>query len=177
MSTFYVTEAMNLFCGMHDPTKSKHLTLAEMKLPDLAAIYADHHAGGALVGIEVNVGVSKLEPTFKLNGFDPDLITQFMASSTARKETFTAYGAIRDQRSGRAIECKTIIEGQLGRIAPDAFQRGELQGHEYAINSVTHYELHFDGKEKIGWDFFTSLWRIDGVDQNADVNSILRING
>lgn len=175
--TFYVMEAVNLFCGEHDPSKSKHLTLAELKLPDLAAIYADHHPGGGLVGIEVEVGVSKLEPTFKLNGIDPDLLSEFGLGSARHRNIFTAYGGVRDQRTGQAIECKAIIQARLGRIAPDAFQRGELQGHEYAMNSVVHYELWFGGKPKIEWDFFTSLWRVDGVDQNADMNQILRIPG
>jgi P2 family phage contractile tail tube protein len=174
--TFYLMEAANLFVGDHDPTKSKHLTLAELKLPDLAGIYADHHAGGALVAVEFEVGVNKLEPTFKLNGFDPDLLSDFGLGQTVRR-TFTAYGVVRDQRSGRAIESKAILEARLGKVAPDAFQRGELQGHEYAMNSVVHYELWFDGSRRLLWDFFTNQWEVGGVDQNADVNRILRVPG
>lgn len=174
--TIYIMEAANLFCGLHDPTKSKHLTLAELKLPDLQGIYVDHHAGGALVGTEFEVGIQKLEPTFKLNGFDPDLLSEFGLGTKARN-VFTAYGAIRDQRSGTAIEAKAIIEARLGRVAPDTFQRGEMQGHEYAMNSVVRYELWFDGREKIAFDWFTSTWRVDGNDQNGDVNRILRIPG
>lgn len=173
--TVYTMEAANLFVGLHDPTKSKHLTLAELKLPDLQAIYGDHHAGGALVATEFEVGVQKLEPTFKLNGFDPDLLIEFGLSSRF-KNVFTAYGVIRDQRTGQAIESKAVIEARLGRVAPDAFQRGELQGHEYAMNSVTRYEVWFNGAPKIEWEFFSSLWRVDGVDQNEDTNRILRIN-
>ena len=50
-----------------------------------------------------------------------------------------------------------------------------MLSHDYAINEVTHYELWFDGVEKIRWDFFTNEWVIDGVDENADFNRILRI--
>ncbi len=172
--TVFMLESVNLFCGDHDPTKSKHLTIAELKLPDLQEMYADHHAGGAMVATEFAVGIQKLEPTFKLNGYDPDLLTEF-GLGTRHKNKFTAYGVIRDQRSGRAIESKAVIEGRLGKVAPDAFSRGEMQGHEYAINSVVHYELWFDGSPKIEWDFFTSLWRVDGQDQNAVENRILRV--
>ena len=172
--TVYIMEAVNLFVGDADPTKSKHLTIAELKLPDLVGIYADHHAGGALVATEFEVGVEKLEPTFKLNGFDPDLLAEFGLGSRVRNK-FTGYGVIRDQRTGRAIESKAIIEARLGRIAPDAFQRGELQGHEYSMNSVVHYELWFDGQEKVYWDFFANEWRVGNVDQNSDINRILRI--
>ncbi len=174
--TIYMMEAVNLFCGDHDPEESKHLTISELKLPDLSEIFADHHAGGALVATEFAVGVNKLEPTFKLNGFDPKMLTEF-GLNTRYRNTFTAYGVVRDQRTGRPIDSKAIIEARLGRVAPDTFQRGEMQGHEYAMNSVIHYELWFDEKEKIYWDFFTNTWRVDGTDQYADENRILRISG
>lgn len=174
MSNFYVMEAVNLFCGDHDPSNSKHLLLAELKLPDLSEIYADHHAGGARVAIEVEVGVNKLEPTFKLNGFDPTLLAEFGLGSRYRN-IFTAYGVIRDQKTGRAIESKAIIEGRLGKVAPDAHSRGNLQGHEYAINGVIHYEVWFDGRPLLKHDWFTNQWEVNGVDENADVNRILRI--
>ncbi len=173
--TVYMMEAVNLFAGDHNPESSKHLTITELKLPDLQEMFADHHPGGGLVATEFAVGVEKLEPTFNLAGFDPELLTEF-GLNTRYRNRFTAYGVIRDQRTGKALEAKAIIEARLGRVAPDAFQRGEMQSHEYAMNSVVHYELWFDGSPKIEWDFFTSLWRVDGVDQNADVNRILRIN-
>jgi P2 family phage contractile tail tube protein len=174
MSTIYIMEAANLFCGDDDPTASKHLTLAEMKLPTLQEMYQDHHAGGSRVKIEVAVGIEKLESTFKLNGWDPELLTKFgLGSATPRR--FTAYGMIRDKRTGAAIESKAIIEGRLGKIDPDAFQRGELQGHEYGINEIVHYELWFGEQEKMYFDFYTTDWRLDGVSQNADERRILRI--
>ena len=174
-NTFFVMEAANLFCGDHDPTASKHLTLAELALPALEATYADHMPGGGRVGVEWEVGINKLEPSFKLNGVDPDLLTQFGLGSKI-KNVFSAYGLIIDKRSGRSIESKAIIEGRLGKIAPSAFQRGELLSHDYSINEVTHYELWFDGKPKIKWDFFTNTWEVDGNDENADLNRILRIS-
>lgn len=174
MATIYVLEAVNLFCGDHNPKDSKHLTISEMKLPDLQAIYQDHHPGGARVAIEVELGVQKLEPTFKLAGFDPDLLTQF-GLGARNKHVYTAYGLIRNKRNGKDIETKAIIEARLGKIAPDAYSRGELVGHEYALNEVTHYELWFDQKPKIVWDFFENRWEIDGKDENAAMNRILRI--
>jgi P2 family phage contractile tail tube protein len=174
MSTLYVWEAANLFVGDEDPTKSKHLTIMSLKLPTLEELLQEHHAGGARVQIEIEVGVKKLEPTFKLVGFDPDLLVQFGLGSKARK-AFTAYSVIRDKRTGQAIEGKAIMEGRLSRIAPDEYKRGDLMGNDYAINELTHYELYFNRKEKFYWDFFTNAFRVDGIDTNADENAILRI--
>lgn len=175
-SNLYVMEAANLYCGDHDPTKSKHLTLAELALPHLTEKYQDHHAGGSRVAIEVAVGIQKLEPTFKLTGWDPDLLTQFGLGDRTKK-SFTAYGVVRDKRTGSALSAMAIMEGRLGKVEPSAFKRGDLMDHAYAINEVTHYELWFDGAEKIFWDFFSSEWRLDGVDQNADERRILGIAG
>ncbi|MFO1151009.1 MAG: phage major tail tube protein [Alsobacter sp.] len=176
MSTLYIMEAANLFCGDHDPTKSKHLSLSELKLPALQAMYQEHHAGGALMQIELEMGIQKLEPTFKLVGFDPDVLVQFGLGSRI-KHVYTAYGVIVDRRTGRKIEAKTIMEGRLGKMEADAFSRGNLLATDYAINEVTHYELWFDGHEKFYWDFFTNAWRVDGASEVSDTNRILRIAG
>lgn len=175
-ASFYIMESANLFAGDHDPSNSKHLTLEEFKLPDLQAIYQEHMAGGAAVQIEIEVGIQKLEPTFKLKGFDPDLIVQFGLGSKQRT-LFTAYGVMRDARTGVAKQSIATIEGRLGKVAPDAQKRGELTGHEYGINSVMHYELVFDGRELMYWDFFTNTLRMDGVDQQAETNRLLGIAG
>ena len=174
MSTIYVLEAANLFCCDHDPSASKHLTLNELQLPALQEIYQEHHAGGSRVQIEVAVGIQKLEPTFKLAGWDPELLTRF-GLGTRDAKVFTAYGVVRDKRTGVAYEAKAIIEGRLGKIEPEAFKRGELMGHDYAINEVMHYELWFGEKEKLFWDFFSGDWRLDGTSQIDDERRILRI--
>lgn len=175
-ATIYVMEAANLFCGDHDPTASKHLTLEELQLPNLTEMYQDHHPGGSRVGIEIATGIEKLEPTFKLAGWDPDLLTQF-GLHARQNNVFTAYGSIRDKRSGVALEAKAIIHGRLGSIEPETFQRGEMMGHDYAIHEVLHYELWFDGQEKWYWDFWSNTLRMGGTSQTADENSILRIPG
>ena len=174
-STIYLQTAANLFCGDHDPTKSKHLTLEEMALPSLEELFEEHKPGGAVMQVEFGVGYKKLEPTFKLKGDDPDLAIQFGLGSKIRN-TFTSYGVIMDRRTGRSLESKAIIEARLGKVARGAFSRGTLVGHEYALNEVMHYELYFDGKEQLYWDFFTNVWRINGQDENAAENSILRIS-
>jgi uncharacterized protein len=174
MSTMLTMEQVNLFAGDADPSKSKHLTISELKLPDLAETFVDHNAGGSRVGIEIGMGIEKLTAPFKLNGVDPDMIKHF-GLGTRIFENFTAYGVLLDQRTGVRKEAKALMNGRLGRAAPDTFQKGDLLGFDYAINSIMHYELHIDGEELIFFDFFTNGWRVGGVDQNSDINRILRI--
>lgn len=176
MATFYVMEAVNLYLGDLDPTNSTHLELEELKLPALEEIMQEHHAGGALVKVEYSLGIEALKPTFKLKGWNPVALGQFGLGSRMR-HSYTAYGVIRDKRTGRAIEAKSVIEARLGKVESDAFKRGDLQGHDYAFNEVMHYELHIDGAEKYFFDNWTSDWRVNGLSENADERRILRIPG
>lgn len=173
-NTLYVMEAANLYCGDHDPTNSKHLTIEDWTLPDLQAIYIDHMPGGSFVGVEFEVGVQKIVSNFRLKGFDPDTMKLF-GIGTQLKNVFTGYGMIRDKRTGRAFEAKAIFEARLGKVTADTFKRGDSLGHAYSLNEVTHYELHFDNDELFFWDFFTNTFRVGSVDQNADLNRILQI--
>ncbi|WEK50304.1 MAG: phage major tail tube protein [Candidatus Kaistia colombiensis] len=175
-NTVYVMEAANLFCGDHDPENSKHLTLDEISLPSLQAMYQDHHPGGSFVAMEFEVGIQKLTSSFKLKGWDPELLKQF-GLGTPLKRVYTAYGVVRDKRSGDALQAKAIMEARLGQAAPDAFSRGNLMGFAYSLNEITHYELHFGSEEIFFWDAFTNSLRTGGVDQNAQINSLLRIPG
>src|SRR5262245_65744850 len=104
-SNVYLMEACNLFCGDVDPSLSQHLTLSELKLPGLEENYSDHAAGGAPVAIEIDTHVQRLEATFTLAGWQSEVMTMLGASQVA-KQTFTAYGAIRDRRTGQLFESK-----------------------------------------------------------------------
>jgi uncharacterized protein len=174
MSTLYIIDAMNLFCGVVDPTASKHLSLQGVKLPSLEETMKEHEPGGGHVGIEIPVGVGKLEIEFKIVGFDPQMVTQFGLNSRV-SHLYTMYGAIIDRRSGKAVELKAIAEGRLSKLTQEEFKRGDLSNQDCKISGLTHYEVWFDGKEQLYWDFFTNAWRVNGVDEMSAINSILRV--
>lgn len=173
-SALYFMEAAQLFCGDDDPTAGKALTLDGLKLPSMEETFQDWMPGGSAVGVEVSTGVQKLSAGFKLKGTDPAVLVQF-GLGERRRQTYTAYGVIRDKASGVAIESKAILRARLGKAEGDEFKRGELQGYDYALNEIWHYELYIKGQEIYYFDFLTNIWRVGGVDQNADVNAILRI--
>ena len=177
MATIYLLEAVNLFMGDHDPTASNHLELEEFKLPEPSVKASEHAPGGGILTVDFSMNLlEKLEPTFKLRGFNPDRLKQF-GLNTPYRHIFTAYGVIRDKRSGKAIEAMAVVEAKIGKITPDAFKRGDDFGHEYALQEVVSYKLAVAGEEVFAVDFFENTWRVGGVDQFADVNRILRVPG
>jgi len=187
-STIYVMESANIICGdtraggagMSAPGISTHLVLQELKLPAMEENTVDHAPGGAPVAIEVPTHQNKLEATFNLAGWDPQLMA-YIGQNNPYYQRFTAYGLIRDRRTSQALQATAVIEGRLGRVNPTAFSKGNLMSHEYAIKSIVHYHLTMQQKkngqpfEIYFWDFFTSVRRIGGNDLNRDMIRLLAI--
>lgn len=172
-----IHEAGNLFVGDDAPNNGKHLNLQTIKLPTLEEKTVDHFAGGAIGEISIGgMGLSKLESTFKVAGYDPQIMSQFGLGSY-ESLPFTYYGALRDKQGGRLIELKVIMFGRLTKIDGDEHQRGDLLGHDHAISEILKYSVFYDGKEKYWYDWNTSDWRVDGVSPMADRRNILRIGG
>lgn len=173
-ATLLIVEAANLYVGDWDPTQSNHLTLANLKLPALEENYSDWMPGGAPVASEVDTHFNHLEATFTLYGMSPWVFKQ-IGQRNCRRQTFTAYGLVRDRRNGCALELKAVMEGHLAKADPTEYRRGEIVNHEYAIRGITHYELYLDDEELMWWDMFISARRVGGEDLNRELNDILRI--
>lgn len=186
-ATLYVMEDVNLVCGdtgsEQAPGISTHLQINELKLPTIEENFYDHNAGGSYVGIEASSYIQKLETTFNLAGWNPDVMGMIARSNVRTLRRFTAYGLIRDKRTVQALQCVAVMDGQLGKIAPSAFRKGDMMQHEYSIRGITHYELYMqrvpgtEPQEIFWFDFFTSALRIGGVDVNDEMIRILAIPG
>lgn len=173
MPDLLIMEGANLFCDADG--NSKHLTLTELALPTMQEMYQDHHAGGSRFQIEVNVGIEKPTATFKLAGWDDILLGTFGVDQAASR-IFTARGSLRSKATGQLQSAVAVMHGRLGKIEPEAHQRGELQSHDYGINEILHYELTVNGSEKMYFDWLTAEWRANGVSQTAAENAILGIS-
>lgn len=175
--SLYIQEAFTLFVGDDGNDNSKHLNLESIKLPTLEENSATHFAGGAIGEILIgNLGLKALDVTFKVKGYDPQIMRQFGLGG-ANSLPFTCYGAVRDKKGGGLIELKSVMRGRLGKLEGDELRRAEAIGHDHMIHEVMHYELWWGQKELYYYDFFASDWRVDGVSQNADIRAMLRIPG
>jgi len=184
--TVYVMEGANVICGNTVgaeggmPGVSTHLVLQEVKLPTMEENYAEHTPAGAPIAIEVPTHINRLEATFNLAGWDPDIM-KFLGQNSSEYHRFTIYGMIRDRRTSIALQAIARIQGRLGRVNPTAFSRGNLMSHEYSIKSITSYSLAMqrdigeDPEPIYGWDFFTSDLIIGGQNINADMVRTLAI--
>ena len=174
----WTMEAANLYCGdsASDANASNHLTLTELKLPGLDLQYVDHRAGGAPVAIEIDTVIARLECTFSLVGVSPQVMGMLGSWST-QKRVFNAYGVIRDQVTGQAAQAQAQLNGQLSKVDPTNWRRGDVMHVAYAIRGITHYELNIAGEPIFFWDFSTNTRIVGGVDQNKLINGLLQIGG
>lgn len=187
--TIYTMESVNLLVGTIlggtvAPGYSTHLTIQELKLPAMEEAYVDHMPGGAPVSIEIMMHVNKLESTFNLAGFNPDIM-RVLGTANMAMQVFTANGLIRDRRSGQALAAQAIMVGRLGRVNPTAFRKGDLMSHEYSIRSIIKYSLHMqeiageggsgDLKQIYNWDFFTSDFYVGDINLNTEMINTLGI--
>ena len=172
-----VMDYANLFCGAgpHDDAASNHLILTELNLPAMDVQYSDHRAAGAPIYIELDTGMARLEATFVLVGLTPQ-VKNLVNSWVLTERKFFAYGNVRDHNTGIAYQAAAAFIGQLGRADPQNFRKGDVMHTNYAIRSITHYELQLAGEPLVLWDFFTNVRQFGGVDKNAEINANLHIN-
>lgn len=175
MTQLLIQEAVTLFVTDTGPNNGKHLSLESIAVPHLEEQSQDHFAGGAIGAIAVGgLGLSKLEASFKIKGHDTQVLSQFGLGSVAR-QPYTFYGLLRDKKTNKPIEVKGVLEARLSKVTPDDMARGSLIGHDYGLHEIVYYELSYDKKQKYLYDFFNSIWAVDGVVQNQDMRDILRI--
>jgi P2 family phage contractile tail tube protein len=174
MNDIHHLEAANLYCGDINPLNSTHLQIANLKLPTLEESFAEHTPGGAPIGVEISTHMMRLEVTFELVGWQPDIMA-LIGRERRDAQLFTAYGHMRSKRTAQSFQVKAIIEGRLGRVDPTEFRKGDNHSHAYRIGGIWHYELRYANEELYFWDFWTSERRARGIDLNADMNRELGI--
>jgi len=68
------------------------------------------------------------------------------------------------------------VFGRLVEVGESEFKRGELIEQDHKIAEITHYELWENKAEVYYYDWFGSVWRVNGMNQLADINAMLRIS-
>jgi phage tail tube protein FII len=154
-----VLEYANLFCGSApgDDKASNHLVLNELKLPTMEIQYVDHRPGGAPVAVEIDVVMTRMELEFEVVGITPQIMA-LLRNLELAKHDFFAYGNLRDYMAGQSIGLYAYFHGQLARVSPSAFRKGDVMHTRYQVRGLMRYALYIDNNEVpiYNWDFFTN---------------------
>ena len=154
-----VLDYANLYCGTspYDERASNHLVLAELVLPTMEIQYVDHRPGGAPVAVEIDVVMTRLELSFEVVGITPQIMA-LLRNLEMRKHDFHAYGNLREYNSGVAMPLRALFRGQLSKVEPKPFRRGDVFTMKYQVRGIMKYELYVGDQEVpiYRWDFFTN---------------------
>lgn len=146
--------------------------VAEFTPPKLQPIVRDYKAGGMGAEVSIPMGaVEKLEASFTLTGYDPDLLVQFsVVPGNLVQLRFT--GAMVDY-DGTTRPIEITLRAVLS-FEPDAWKPTEAS--DLKITAMAHYyKLDIDGRTLVEIDPVNMVAVINGQDQLQAMRAALGV--
>jgi P2 family phage contractile tail tube protein len=138
-----------------------------LTLPTIALKMEEFRGGGMDAPVEHDMGMEKLEGTFQLQEYSPDI----MALLGQANVQLTARGAIR--RDGEdAVAVVVNMTGMVKQVEPGDWKAGESSMPTFSF-TLRYYKLTVDGREIMEIDKVNMVRRVNGVDQLADIRTAI----
>jgi P2 family phage contractile tail tube protein len=136
----------------------------EVQLPTLNIVEEDFRAGGMDAPIAIDMGMEKLEATFKVSKFDRNLILQWGVSNGA-SVPLVLRGALEDlDGTVQAVVVKLV--GRIHSLEMDAVTPGAKAGMSFKLAALS-YSYTQDSETLIDIDVRNMKRIIGGVDRLA----------
>lgn len=146
--------------------------VAEFSPPKLSPVVREYKAGGMAAEVAIPMGaVEKLEASFTMTGYDPDLFRQF-AVVPGRLVQLRFTGAMNDY-DGACRPIEISLRAVLA-FEPDAWKPTEAS--DLKITAMCHYyKLDVEGRTVHEIDPVNMVAVIDGADQLAEMRAALGV--
>jgi P2 family phage contractile tail tube protein len=155
-------------CSIFADRVSKIGQASEITLPVPTEKVEELRNAGMVMPIDIPMGYEKAESSFKLTGFDPQVITLFgLAVGTERE--FMVTGALAHE-DGTIINATAYIRGRLIKNDHGNWKTGEVGENEFSI-TLRYYRLEVDGNTLIEMTPFDVS--IGGVSQTSAIRAAL----
>lgn len=146
-------------------------TIDTLTLPTLTVKMEEFRGGGMDAPIEHDMGMEKLEGSFVLAEYNPDIVALFGLVSANTQ--LTARGAIR--RDGEdAIPVVANMTGAIKELDPGDWKAGDTSTGTFAY-SLRYYKLTIGGRELVEIDKVNMIRRIDGQDQLQSIRTAIGV--
>lgn len=143
----------------------------EITLPKLSVKAEEHRAGGMDMPVELDMGLEKLECTFKLSDFNPDVFRSF-GLLDGMGVPVVIRGATQAQGSTQVQAVVLTLRGGFKAIEAGTWKPGDKNALTITA-SLTYYKLTVDGEELVEIDAVNMIRRVDGIDHlEAQRNAI-----
>ncbi|QDC00375.1 phage major tail tube protein [Mesorhizobium sp. 8] len=155
-------------CTVFADRVSKIGQASEITLPVPTEKVEEMRNAGMVMPIDIPMGYEKMESSFKLSGFDPQVIQLFGLSVGVERE-FMVTGALAHE-DGTIINATAYIRGRLIKNDHGSWKPGEAGENDFQI-TLRYYRLEIDGRTVIEASPFDVS--IGGVSQTSSIRSAL----
>jgi P2 family phage contractile tail tube protein len=136
--------------------------VTELSLPKITAKLEEYRAGGLDAPIDFDMGLEKLEGSFTLAEYDPEVLKLF-GLTLGNNTGVTMRGYAEDEMGGsQAIVAQ--MRGRLKDQDPGSWKPGDNAELKGAVTCV-YYKLEINGKPIYEIDVLNMVRKIGGVDQ------------
>lgn len=140
----------------------------EVQLPTLAVKNEEYRAGGMDAAVELDMGMEKLETTFKLSRFSPDLLALFGLGPQGTVQ-LTFRGAV-ESLDGTVEPVNVYMAGTIDAATPDSITPGAKAGWQFKM-SVRAYRYEQNGVTIHDIDVVNMKRVIGGVDRLSKIRA------
>lgn len=141
----------------------------EVTPPKLNIKTEELRAGGMDAPISIDMGMEKLEASFSLVEYDPDVLKQFGVVS-GNAVQLTLRGALTDDETTSPMVIK--LQGMFTEIDMGTFKAGDKGAIKCSV-ACRYYSLEIDSRKIIEIDVDNMTRIIDGTDTLAEIRSAL----
>lgn len=146
-------------------------TIQTLTLPTLTAKMEEFRGGGMDAPVELDMGMEKLEGTFELAEYNPDIIALFGLASADTQ--LTARGAMR--RDGEAaVPVIVNMTGAIKEMDPGDWTAGDMSTGTFGY-TLRYFKLIVGGRELVEVDKVNMIRRISGVDQLESIRTAIGV--
>lgn len=155
-------------CTIFADRVSKIGQASEITLPVPAEKMEELRNAGMVMPIDVPMGFEKIEASFKLTGFDPQVIQLFGLTIGAEKE-YMITGALAHE-DGTIVNATAYVRGRLIKNDHGSWKPGEVGENDFAL-TLRYYRLEVEGTTLIEMTPFDVS--IGGVSQTSGIRAAL----
>lgn len=146
-------------------------TIQTLTLPTLTTKMEEFRGGGMDAPVELDMGMEKLEGTFELAEYNPDIIALYGLASANTQ--LTARGAMR--RDGEAaIPVIVNMTGVIKQLDPGDWSSGDMSTGTFSY-ALRYYKLAVGGRILAEIDKVNMIRRINGVDQLETIRTAIGV--
>lgn len=143
----------------------------ETTLPKLGIVTEEYRAGGMLGNVDLDMGLEKLEMSFKAGGLLTSVLRQFGIANLSGVQLRFA-GAYQADDTGDVMSAELVARGRHKEIDYGTAKVGEKT--EMSVSStLTYLKWTIDGNVEIEIDVLNNVFLVNGVDRMAEIRLAL----